>query len=345
MSETSGAGTSESTFETFTDALEYLHTGRTVDPVIRFRPTTETLKDLLAEAYKLLEYEDIHRVYIDLYVDMYLDEEDMKNFKRPPPIDIVRLPSQTHTKGSPVGGSNLEDTQETFYEAALKTPLRDRDDAREISSAIIFNTQKGRLIIPFGATFHALWWQSDFTPDIDPYLLDISAASGMRPADLWRHRPMTRDEKEEYERWHGEHVDERKDSSDIDICMSYFRNDYKYRKSELIKQLEGLAIGEIKRACKDLRGCSLKHFIGKGTRLNEPELYASFIQIISQTYLLMESGKNKRYQMQKMWARAMKTKAHYVADFFGAEIQGDSLHMNYEKLRKRKRLRRRNRYF
>lgn len=344
--------TQASTFETFADALEYIHSGRQVDPVIRFRPTGEKIDTLIHEAEKLLEQDQVKRVYIDLWVDMYLDEEDMKSFRRAPPLDLVKDPDEHKTldeQDVETLNSDIGKLDHVFSTAKVKLDLDDGDTG-QISSAIIFNTQKGRLIIPYGATFDALWWQSDFTPDIDPYLLDISAASGMSPGDLWRHRPMTKDEKEEYERWHGEHKDERKDSSDIDVCMSYFRNDHTFRKSELVKQLERLAIGAIKRVCKDLRGCSLKHFNGErvqggGTRVHEPELYASFVQIIAQSYLLMESGKNKRYQMQKMWARAMKTKAHFVADFLGAEVRGDELRMNYEKLRKQKRLRKRNRYF
>ena len=49
--------------------------------------------------------------------------------------------------------------------------------------------------------------------------------------------------------------------------------------------------------------------------------------------------------MQKMWSRAVKTRAYHVGNFLGAEVEGDKLIMNYDLLQKRKRFKKRNRYF
>mgnify|MGYP001204263784 CR=1 FL=1 len=290
---------SEWKFKNYVDAVAYLTT-KSQDKKslpVHFRPSGETIKELIQEAKNLLQFPSVPKVYIELLADIFLDEEDMELFKTPPPIVSEE--------------KSDENGQPTYKKWKLKhsakpnrvfeTIMEENKKITQIGSGIVFlEMNSGRLITPYGSTFDPLWHESPLTPDINPYLLDICAASGMQPGELWRHRPMTEFEYKKYKLWHKNHADgSNRESSNIDICMSIFRNDHKYRKSELVKQLEALAVGEIKRVCEDLRECTIMHFNGEkankgGTRTAEPELYASFVQIIAQSYLLLESGKNKR---------------------------------------------------
>ena len=216
----------------------------------------------------------------------------------------------------------------------------------------------GSIRVPHATKIHTSWWGSVISPEIDPYILRICNACGLSPAQAWDHKPITGSEWKQYENVYSLHaptrdrlgrveqrtrsvqrsarfIDGVKVASDMETARVVFRNDHELRKSQLIKQLEIQAMRCIKLAAPDLRQVGVETFFDPGT---SPELQEAFVQIVAQSYLIAEALKAKRYMMQKTWARLMKTRAHYVRDFWGARLEGGHLVMDYELLgRKRKR--------
>ena len=216
----------------------------------------------------------------------------------------------------------------------------------------------GSIRVPHHTKIHKSWWGSAISPEIDPYILRICNACGLSPAQAWDHKPITPIEWNRYERNYQLHeptrdrmgrirvreraskrsarfIDGVKVASDMETARIIFRNDHDLRKSQLIKQLEVQGVRCIKLACPNLREVPLNIFWSTD---NSPELQESFIQIVAQCYLIAEALKAKRYMMQKTWSRLMKTRSHYVRDFWGATFEGGHLRLDYELLtRKRKR--------
>ena len=201
----------------------------------------------------------------------------------------------------------------------------------------------GSIRVPHHTKIHKSWWGSAISPEIDPYILRICNACGLSPAQAWDHKPITPVEWNRYERNYQLHEPTRDRMGRIRVREGfqalgavhrrsqggfgygdgarYFRNDHDLRKSQLIKQLEVQGVRCIKLACPNLREVPLKIFWSTD---NSPELQESFIQIVAQCYLIAEALKAKRYMMQKTWSRLMKTRSHYVRDFWERPLKRDT---------------------
>ncbi|MDC3224018.1 hypothetical protein OAU26_03705 [Mariniblastus sp.] len=188
------------------------------------------------------------------------------------------------------------------------------------------------------------WCKSSIVPMIPPYLRRVGEALGVAPNMVWFHRPIQKQEWDNYATIYGGNAQQNMDSSgtfpnEWQKTFYLLRNDHKWRKSEFIRQYETQAIRCIKLACPHLRKLSTDVF---SCALNDDVILESFVQVIAKCYQIAELHKGKRYRLQKAWKRLWETRRQFVADFRDVVIKIKNrqptlqIQYNYESAKRRR---------